>query len=327
MQYEPLSRFPALRTRDVDELRQRLLGLFSVWSMDLGRGAQRTFEGHLNHRQMEDVGVTYARYGSPLEVSLSQSELHLQGFPVRGRGSFVIEGSEGLISRDHGIAAGPGVDMRLKYSSDFEHLILRIRPERLTKTLCEWLGRPIDPPLRMTNNVGPAEGTAAAQRRLLEFIVHELDRTDAPLPAVVLSELEQVLVASYLGCNRHNYSHLIERPTRHVASWQVRLAEDYVEQNWDQPVTIEALALATNTSVRSLFYSFKKSRGMTPMVFVRQIRLEHAREMLMRARPETTVTSVASCCGFSNTGHFARYYHAAFGEHPSATLRTARAKR
>jgi transcriptional regulator GlxA family with amidase domain len=44
----------------------------------------------------------------------------------------------------------------------------------------------------------------------------------------------------------------------------------------------------------------------------------------MRASPGMTVTSVAYACGFSNLGRFAKYYHAAFGEHPSATLKTAR---
>ena len=59
------------------------------------------------------------------------------------------------------------------------------------------------------------------------------------------------------------------------------------------------------------------------MTFVRQVRLRHAKHMLEHATPETTVTSVAYDCGFSNLGHFAKYYHAAFGEYPSTTLRTA----
>jgi AraC-like DNA-binding protein len=324
MRYEPLSRFPALRTRDVDELRQRLSGLFSVWSMDLGRGAQRTFEGRLNHRQLENIGLTYARYGSALEVSLSQAGVYLQGFPVRGHGSFVVDGSEGDVSRDHGIVGGPGADMRIKYSSDFEHLILRIGPQKMIKTLSGLIGRPVDPPLRMSSSVAPVPETAAAQGRLVEFVVRELDRADAPLPNLVLAELEQALIVSYLNCNHHNYSHLLERSTRPVAPWQVRLAEEYIEQNWDQPVTVEALAFVADASVRSLFYSFKKSRGVSPMAFVRRVRLQHAKEMLVSARPETSVTSVASTCGFSNMGHFAKYYYAAFGEHPSATLRTAR---
>jgi AraC-like DNA-binding protein len=324
MRYEPLSRFPALRTHDVDELRQRLSGLFSVWSMDLGRGGQRTFEGRLNHRQMQDVGVSYARYGSPLAVCLSHGDTYLHGFPVRGRGSVVNEGTEAEVSPSHGIACGPNADMRIKYSSDFEHLILRIRPQRLVKTLSGLIGRPVDP-LRMATSVSPVPAMAVAQRRLVEFVVLELNRADASLPDLVLAELEQTLVVSYLNCTRHNYSHLLHQDlVRPVAPWQVRLAEEYIEQHWDQPLTIEALAHVANAGIRSLFLTFKKSRGVSPMAFVRQVRLQHAREMLMRATHETTVTSVAYACGFSNLGHFAKYYHAAFGEHPSTTLNTAR---
>ena len=322
MRTEPLSRFPALRTRDVDELRLRLSGLFSVWSMDLGSGGQGSFEGCLNHRQMQDVGVTYARYGSPLALCLSHGDTYLQGFPVRGQGAVVNDGTEGEVSPGHGTACGPNADMRIKYSSDFEHLILRIRPQKLVKTLSGLIGRPVDP-RRMATNVRPIPAVAAAQLRLVEFVVRELDRTDDPLPALVLAELEQALIVSYLNCNLHNYSHLLqESRARPVAPWQVRLAEEYIEQNWDQPVTVEALAHVANASVRSLFFTFKKSRGVPPMAFVRQVRLRHAKDMLMHAPPETTVTSVAYACGFSNLGHFAKYYYAAFGEHPSETLRT-----
>jgi AraC-like DNA-binding protein len=213
--------------------------------------------------------------------------------------------------------------MRLEYSSDFQHLILRIKPERLVRTLSRLIGRPVDPPLKMEAGTGPLPAVGAAQRRLLEYVVRELDRDDGPLPELVLAELEQALVVSYLTCNRHNYSHLLEGSTKAVAPWQVRRAEEYVEQHWDQPVTVEALALVGKASVRSLFDSFRKSRGISPMAFVRQVRLRHANEMLRNAGPETSVTSVAFACGFSNLGHFARYYNAAFGEHPSSTLRSA----
>jgi AraC-like DNA-binding protein len=324
MRSEPLSRFPALRTRDVDELRQRMAGLFSVCSMDLGRGGQATFEGCLNLRQMRDVGVGYARYGSLLAVCLSHGDTYLQGFPIRGHGSVVNDGAEGEVSPGNGTACGPNADMRIKYSSDFEHLFLRIKPQKLIKTLSGLIGRPVET-LRIATNDRPSPAMAVAQRRLVEFVVSELDRVDAPLPTLVLAELEQALVVSYLKCNLHSYSHLLEEdPVRSVAPWQVRLAEDYIEQNWDQPVTVEALAHVANAGVRSLFFTFQKSRGVSPMAFVRQVRLRHAKEMLTRATPETTVTSVAYACGFSNLGHFAKYYHAAFGEHPSATLKIAR---
>src|SRR5262249_13733645 len=150
------------------------------------------------------------------------------------------------------------------------------------------IGQPVVRAPMVTTRAGFAPEEVAAQRRLLEFVVREFDRTDTPLPKLVLDELEQALIISYLSCNRHNYSHLLEGSVRRAAPWQVRLAEEYIEQNWDQPVTIEALALIGNVGIRTLFYSFKKSRGVSPMVFVRQVRLQHAREMLMHARLGTT---------------------------------------
>jgi len=53
-----------------------------------------------------------------------------------------------------------------------------------------------------------------------------------------------------------------------TAPWQVRRAEQFIEANWDQPTTIEALVAATNVSARSLFSSFKAGRGYSPMNFV-----------------------------------------------------------
>ena len=326
MRYEPLSHFPAVRTHDVDELRQRMSGLFSVRSMHLGRDARKTFAGRLNHRQMRDVGISYVRYGAALTASLSHGDSYLQGFPLRGQGRYVLNGSDRGTFRSHGISCGPGTDLRLEYSSDFEHLVLSVNPQRLVRALSGLIGQAVGPALTVTKRVGSVPEEAAAQRRLLEFVVRELDRTDTSLPKLVLDELEQALIISYLSCNCHNYSHLLEGSVRAVAPWQVRLAEEYIEQNWDQPVTIEALAFIGNVGIRSLFYSFKQSRGVSPMIFVRQVRLRHAKEMLMHAGPETTVTSVASACGFSNLGHFAKYYCDGFGEHPSATLKAARGR-
>jgi transcriptional regulator GlxA family with amidase domain len=216
--------------------------------------------------------------------------------------------------------------MRIRYAPDFAHLILRLKPQKLVKTLSNLIDRPVNS-LQMASSIRPEIAMATAQRRLVEFVVRELDRSEASLPDLVLAELEQAIIVSYLTCNPHNYSHMLgESSVCSVAPAQVRLAEEYVEQHWDQPVTVEALALVANAGIRSLFYTFKKSRGVSPMTFVRQVRLRHAKEMLLGATAETTVASVAYACGFSNLGHFARYYYVAFGEHPSSTLKVARRK-
>jgi len=106
--------------------------------------------------------------------------------------------------------------------------------------------------------------------------------------------------------------------------WQVRRAEQFIEANWDQPITIEAVVAATNVSARSLFSAFKTGRGYSPMDFVKRVRLGRAWRKLSRPDAGTSVSAVAFECGFGDPGHFAVDYRHHFGERPSETLRRGR---
>ena len=129
------------------------------------------------------------------------------------------------------------------------------------------------------------------------------------MPPIMQSELQQAMMTSFLLANANNYRGLLHGEPVAAAPWQVRRAEQFIEANWDQPITIEALASATNVSARGLFSSFKAGRGYSPMDFVKRVRLGRAGR---------------NCRGFGNPGHFARDYHHHFGERPSETLRRGR---
>jgi transcriptional regulator GlxA family with amidase domain len=117
---------------------------------------------------------------------------------------------------------------------------------------------------------------------------------------------------------------LVEPGRQPPTTWQVRRAEEYIETHWDQPITIASLARATAASARSIFYHFKSSRGQSPMSFLKQVRLEHARDMLERSGVGRSVTEIAVQCGFGNLGHFAGDYFKRFGERPSDTLKRSK---
>jgi AraC-like DNA-binding protein len=56
------------------------------------------------------------------------------------------------------------------------------------------------------------------------------------------------------------------------------------------------------------------------MQYVKRLRLEKARRLLIAADTKQSVTAVAFACGFLNLGHFARDYRNQYGELPSQTL-------
>lgn len=113
-------------------------------------------------------------------------------------------------------------------------------------------------------------------------------------------------------------------PQHGPITWQVRRAESYIEAHWNEQISIEKLSRATAASARSIFHHFKISRGQSPMSFVKDVRLQHAREMLQQAGSSHSVTDTAVACGFGNLGHFSSDYFKRFNELPSETLRRSK---
>ena len=91
--------------------------------------------------------------------------------------------------------------------------------------------------------------------------------------------------------------------------------------HFSEPVTLTVLESISGLSQRSLQLAFQKQFGCTPMQWVRQIRLDMARKVLLNARPGDTVTKIALDCGFTQLSGFSQAFLARFGELPSDTLR------
>ena len=84
------------------------------------------------------------------------------------------------------------------------------------------------------------------------------------------------------------------------------------------------LARIAGTRPRTLETHFRIFLGTTPLGWVRRMRLAQARQELLNAGPQATVTDTAISCGFGQMGRFAAQYRKVFGELPSATIQQAR---
>jgi transcriptional regulator GlxA family with amidase domain len=100
----------------------------------------------------------------------------------------------------------------------------------------------------------------------------------------------------------------------------------WLNDRLDQPIQLDALADAAGVRPRTLEAHFKLHLGTTPLGWVRRIRLAQARQQLLLSDEQANVTGIALANGFSQLGRFSAQYRAQFGELPSQTLKTARAK-
>lgn len=89
----------------------------------------------------------------------------------------------------------------------------------------------------------------------------------------------------------------------------------------DTAITNEQLAELTGISLRTLYNSFRKFRGVSPMRYLRDLRMEKVRQELLDTSKLRNVTSVATRWGFFELGRFAAEYRKRYGESPSDTLK------
>jgi AraC-like DNA-binding protein len=89
-------------------------------------------------------------------------------------------------------------------------------------------------------------------------------------------------------------------------------------------VELDDMVQASGVSRRSLHEGFRKYYGVTPMVYLRNVRLDNARLVLkQKGAGDVLVTDVALDSGFNHLSKFARAYKERFGELPSEMLRNA----
>jgi transcriptional regulator GlxA family with amidase domain len=111
------------------------------------------------------------------------------------------------------------------------------------------------------------------------------------------------------------------------AAWPaaVRAATDLVEASPHLPWTTASLAAQCHVGARALQRGFQHHLGVSPMAYLRGVRLRRAREDLRAGDPASaTVTAIAHRWGFTHLSRFAAAYRDAYGELPARTLRVER---
>jgi len=309
-------------TRDPDELIARLNRSFGRTLLDL-RGRNAKPRWRMRHVIFGDVGIVHGRYESEFNVSFPDLDMFTGSpGPLKGSGTHKVNGTSVTVSKGNGVIVSPG-GATLHYGPQFEHISMTVAPAALISKLTAIAGDLRFGPLHFDPRVNGQDHYSMRLERLLKFAATEAELS-WPMPAIMRSELQQYMMTSFLLGSSNNYSDLLYSQPLAAAPWQVRLAEQFIEANWDQPITIEALVTATGVSARSIFASFKTARGYSPMDFVKRVRLGQARRKLLKPTAATTVSAVAFECGFGNAGHFAVDYRRQFGERPSETLNRGR---
>lgn len=151
--------------------------------------------------------------------------------------------------------------------------------------------------------------------KLMVSYVNDMDTS--PAAAYHVENIERTLISGLLLTQHHSYADLLHESGGPVRPRTVRKVMDAIQEDPANPYTLGDLSEIAGVSARQLQYSFNDHLGVSPLVYLRNARLDLARNLLLTSR--MPVSEIAMRSGFNHLGKFAKYYRDRFGEAPSAT--------
>lgn len=309
-------------SRDAEETRA-FLGR-KDYRFDPGWRRDRQLDARLNAVYMPNLYIAYIHYGT-VSVALTPGRArkdYLIQLPLRGHLETRIEGHSITCSPERAAIASPGGEKcQFLSSADSARIQLCITGDALTGQLAALLGEPPDAPLDFAPAMDLATGYGRSLASYVLTAVADLEQPDsALLNPITISLFQQFIMTGLLLSHPHNYLEALRRRARRIAPRDVKRAIDYIEAHLDSAVTLEAIVEASGVAGRTLLKHFRDTKGVSPMRYLCNARFEKVREVLARAQPGESVTTIAMSWGFSHLGRFSVEYRRRFGESPSDTL-------
>ncbi|EJC70781.1 DNA-binding domain-containing protein, AraC-type [Rhizobium leguminosarum bv. viciae WSM1455] len=101
-----------------------------------------------------------------------------------------------------------------------------------------------------------------------------------------------------------------------LASWQLRRATEFIEENCLRNIRLEELAGLTGLSQSHFSHAFKASTGIAPHQWQTNARLDKAKRLLVES--ENALTAIAAETGFADQAHFTRVFRKHVGITPAS---------
>lgn len=149
--------------------------------------------------------------------------------------------------------------------------------------------------------------------KLLHAVHRLLTTIDDPLDRKVLAPAAEREILYRLLTGPQGWR-LREVVVQDSASQRVARLVRYLEAHLDEPVLVESLAREAHMSTRALHRAFKRVTSMTPMQYLKKLRLHRARTLMLRDGLQAAEAGFR--VGYQSPSQFSREFKRQFGASP-----------
>lgn len=196
----------------------------------------------------------------------------------------------------------------------FLSFVLKIQPDLVSGIYDEMIhlaadDQRIEPTLPL-----PDVYVSALDRPLVDAVQRFLLALEAAPDRMVLGPIYlREIVYRLLRSEQHAW--LLESAARDTQGNTITAAIAFMKQEMRRPLTVRHLAEAVSMSESGFAHLFKATTGISPLQFLKHMRLEHARKLLLGGG---SVGKVAESVGYTSLSHFIFEFKRSYGESPRA---------
>ncbi|MCZ4352708.1 helix-turn-helix domain-containing protein [Roseovarius aestuarii] len=278
------------------------MGPFSGSLSSTDRGTVRFFDEQMNREVLQTGGVPENKIGFGVPVKVG-SKSYLCGESVDAGQLLVFSGSSGFEFLSPQNFRFYGIEIDVDGISD----------PKLAQMTSELRQMFAQSRRAITLN--------SEERFILTASLDAVNRRTMGLKSALVSAdqsqidaLNRQMVGTVLDC----LSRDVTSPVHGVKHWDiVTQIRDLVKSNPQCPRTVAELTVELGVSRRTLQNACRDILDVSPVQYLRSLRLSEVRQTIETA---SSVTDVATEYGFWHLSYFARDYRVMFGESPSKTL-------
>jgi len=244
--------------------------------------------------------------------------------------ALVVQGEKQLVLGDQVFSCGQGtfivvsVDLPLTFQisratpeQPYMALAMTLKPALIASLLLEAASADHLPIAANTAGLGVSRAPA----ELLEALVRLVRMIDNPRDLPVLGPIVEKEILWRLLCSEQG-NRLRQIGLADSRLSQIGRAMRWMRDNYREAVPVEELARISAMSVTSFHRHFRAVALMSPLQYLKQIRLQEARARLL-SRAED-IASVGHAVGYDSPSQFSREYKRAYGAPPGQDARSLR---
>jgi len=307
-------------TADLDTAREKVARTFADHEMWTSGGR------HLDFRLDVVPGgrLTLGQLGYGADVTLAGPPMRLcyhVNLPVCGRTEVEQHGVRGVTDGYAGVAFLPDGPLKIRWSPDARQYVIKLPKEVLEAHAAKLAGRPVGEVINfdLTFDVSSAPGQALVATA--GFLYAELARPGglSTMPSAC-HELEAALMTQLLLAVPSQLSPALHARPARTRRARIREVIEYLDAHAADEISTADLAAMAGIGERALQAGFQDLVGMSPMAYLRGVRLDRVHQDLATGHADS-VTDAAGRWGFFHPGRFAAQYRERFGVLPSETAR------